>query len=109
MRSGRLGRRHAQGRRSLASHSCGDNAMMIRDASIWQGGRWDLRIEDGRIAEIGHLVARPDEMLIDAQGAALLPGLHDHHLHLTRELQAALSPEETAQLASILAKLTQAL
>jgi DNA-binding MarR family transcriptional regulator len=34
---------------------------------------------------------------------------HAHHLHLTREIQAALTPEETEQLASILTKLARAL
>jgi DNA-binding MarR family transcriptional regulator len=34
---------------------------------------------------------------------------HAHHLHLTREIQAALTPEETELFASILTKLTQAL
>jgi len=34
---------------------------------------------------------------------------HAHHLHLTREIEAALTPEETEQLASILTKLTRAL
>lgn len=34
---------------------------------------------------------------------------HAHHLHLTRELQSALTPEEAGQLQTILSKLTQAL
>jgi DNA-binding MarR family transcriptional regulator len=34
---------------------------------------------------------------------------HAHHLHLTREIEAALTPEETEQLASILTKLARAL
>lgn len=34
---------------------------------------------------------------------------HAHHLHLTREIQAALTSEETEQLASILTKLARAL
>ncbi len=42
----------------------------------------DVRIVDGRIAEIGRLVANINETVIDADGGALLPGLHDHHIHL---------------------------
>jgi predicted amidohydrolase YtcJ len=43
----------------------------------------DVRIADGRIAEIGRgLAHRAGETRIDAGGGALLPGLHDHHLHL---------------------------
>jgi predicted amidohydrolase YtcJ len=43
----------------------------------------DVRIADGRIAEIGRGLARhADEPVLDTAGGALLPGLHDHHLHL---------------------------
>lgn len=56
--------------------------MLIRDASIWEGPRADVRIEGARIAAIGHFAPRPGEIVIEARGAALLPGLHDHHLHL---------------------------
>jgi predicted amidohydrolase YtcJ len=52
----------------------------------------DVRIAEGRIAECAPpgLPALPDEEEIDADGCALLPGLHDHHLHL-RALAAAQS------------------
>lgn len=57
--------------------------MLIRDAEIEAGRRVDLRVETGRVAQIGSgLAARDDEETVDARGAALLPGLHDHHLHL---------------------------
>lgn len=43
----------------------------------------DLRIVQGHIAEIARrLEAQAGEAVIDAQGGALLPSLHDHHLHL---------------------------
>jgi predicted amidohydrolase YtcJ len=43
----------------------------------------DVRIAEGRIAEIGSdLARRSGEAVLDAAGGALLPGLHDHHLHL---------------------------
>lgn len=43
----------------------------------------DLRIDAGAVVEIAPaLKPRPGETLIDAQGGALLPALHDHHLHL---------------------------
>ena len=43
----------------------------------------DLRVEDGRIAALGHdLDSRPGEEVLQASGGALLPGLHDHHIHL---------------------------
>lgn len=42
----------------------------------------DVRIDGGRIVALGPDLARPGDRTVDAAGAALLPGLHDHHLHL---------------------------
>ncbi|MGH8461312.1 MAG: amidohydrolase family protein [Stenotrophobium sp.] len=57
--------------------------VLIRNAEIDFGTRVDLRIAQGRIAAINHSLAPlPAEEVIDAQGGALLPGLHDHHVHL---------------------------
>ncbi len=56
--------------------------MLIVNAEI-DGASCDVRICDGRIAAILPRAARPASGdFIDAQGCALLPGLHDHHLHL---------------------------
>ena len=57
--------------------------MLIRNAGIWRGDASDVRIAAGEIAEIGTLAPRNGERVIDARGGALLPGLHDHHLHLS--------------------------
>ncbi len=47
------------------------------------GQRVDVRVRDGRIAAFGaRLDAEGGERTLDAAGGALLPGLHDHHLHL---------------------------
>jgi predicted amidohydrolase YtcJ len=52
-----------------------------------EGG--DVRIADGLLAEVGHgLDRQPGEEVVEAEGGALLPGLHDHHVHL-RALAAA--------------------
>jgi predicted amidohydrolase YtcJ len=57
--------------------------VLIRGAEIDGRAALDVRIADGRIAEIGAALARPrGEPAIEAHGGALLPGLHDHHLHL---------------------------
>ena len=56
--------------------------MLIRNAEIRGVGTGDLRCENGRITAIGALDPRPEEAAIDAGGGALLPGLHDHHIHL---------------------------
>jgi predicted amidohydrolase YtcJ len=44
----------------------------------------DVRCADGSIVEIGRdLAPISGEAEIDAAGGALIPGLHDHHIHLT--------------------------
>ena len=56
--------------------------MLIRDAGIG-GLRRDLRAHEGIITAIGEGLRRaPGEVEIDARGGALVPGLHDHHIHL---------------------------
>lgn len=55
--------------------------MLIRNVEIWDHGLADLRIAGDRIAEISPpgTLAGP---ALEADGGALLPGLHDHHMHL---------------------------
>jgi predicted amidohydrolase YtcJ len=57
--------------------------VLIRRAEIDGGSPRDVRIEHGRVAAIApSLEPRAGEPTLDAAGGALLPGLHDHHLHL---------------------------
>lgn len=56
--------------------------MLIRNSEVWRHGQADIRIKHGRIAAIGALAAQPGESVVEAAGGALLPGLHDHHIHL---------------------------
>jgi predicted amidohydrolase YtcJ len=58
------------------------SAFVVRRARL--GSRQtDLRIEGERIAAIGADLRRgPGDGEIDARGGEILPGLHDHHLHL---------------------------
>ncbi len=57
--------------------------MLIRRAELDGERLADVRIDAGRISAIREqLAAQGGEMELDAGGAALLPGLHDHHLHL---------------------------
>ncbi|MFC0206344.1 amidohydrolase family protein [Novosphingobium soli] len=56
--------------------------MLIRGAEVWRHGRADVRLAGGTIAAVGTLTPLPGEPVIDAQGGLLLPGLHDHHIHL---------------------------
>jgi predicted amidohydrolase YtcJ len=67
----------------MAGHAVGDH---LADAPVT-----DVRLTGGRIAECAPgLRAAPEEPDIDVAGCALLPGLHDHHVHL-QALAAALS------------------
>jgi predicted amidohydrolase YtcJ len=57
--------------------------MLIRDAEIDFYTRVDVRTAAGRIVEMAPTLAPlPGEVVIEARGGALLPGLHDHHVHL---------------------------
>jgi predicted amidohydrolase YtcJ len=66
--------------------------LLIRDAEIGgQVGRGslDVRVDADQVLEVGPRLARAaDEPVIHAGGGALIPGLHDHHVHL-RALIAA--------------------
>ncbi len=83
--------------------------MLIRDAEIWRGDRDDVRLAAGRIEALGQLPPRPGEAVIDAGGGALLPGLHDHHIHLPALAAKAASvicgPPEVVDKAQLAARL----
>lgn len=53
----------------------------IVDAEI-DGERVDVRVSRGRIEAVGAALDRSGTAVVDAAGGALIPGLHDHHLHL---------------------------
>lgn len=63
--------------------------MLIRRAVLLDGTRTDIRV-DTRVTEMAEgLSAGRGEAVYDAAGGTVLPGLHDHHLHL-RAAAAAL-------------------
>ncbi len=75
--------------------------------------RIDVRLAGGLIAECGAgLRAAPGEPEIDAAGGLLLPGLHDHHVHLRALAAAAASvpagPPDTPTAAVLAARLRAA-
>jgi predicted amidohydrolase YtcJ len=60
--------------------------VLIRNAEVG-GRRVDVRVSDSQVAAIAErgpapLVALVGEPVFDARGGVLLPGLHDHHIHL---------------------------
>lgn len=57
--------------------------MLIQRASRLDGRRVDVRVCGDRIESVGsELEPRTGERRLDAAGGVLVPGLHDHHLHL---------------------------
>lgn len=64
--------------------------MLIRRAELEGGDVVDIRIEHGVIAAIGQFDPRHAEPVLEAHGGLLLPGLHDHHIHVAA-LAASLS------------------
>lgn len=56
--------------------------MLIRRATLLDGTSADIRV-GARIEEVGTgLAAKSGEGVLDAGGGTVLPGLHDHHVHL---------------------------
>lgn len=59
------------------------SGVLIRRAEIAGRSPLDVRIRGEHIEEVATaLRPKPAERVIDAGGGALLPGLHDHHIHL---------------------------
>ena len=64
--------------------------MLILRAEV-EGRLIDVRVRGERVAELGELRPERGETVVEARGGALLPGLHDHHLHLLSLAAAASS------------------
>lgn len=59
------------------------NPLVIRDVEVDGRTDVDVLIDAGAIVAIGRGLAAPgDAEVLDGRGGALIPGLHDHHLHL---------------------------
>jgi predicted amidohydrolase YtcJ len=64
--------------------------MLIQQATLLDGSTTDIRLDE-RITEVAaELTKRPGELVFDAAGGTVIPGLHDHHVHL-RSAAAALT------------------
>ena len=55
---------------------------LVDPAAGFHGEAVDVRIENGRIAEIGPDLHHPDAETIDAAGLTVMPGFVDPHVHL---------------------------
>ena len=65
--------------------------MLVRRAELPDGRVADVRLRNGLIAAIGTLGLEPGEPVLDAGGGLLLPGLHDHHIHIAASAAACSS------------------
>jgi predicted amidohydrolase YtcJ len=67
------------------------SALLLRRADV-EGALVDVRIEDARVANIGPPGSLGHALVeLSCEGGALIPGLHDHHLHLMAMAAARVS------------------
>ncbi len=64
--------------------------MLIQRATLLDGTTADIRAEDRLVAVADRLTPQAGEHVFDAGGQTVIPGLHDHHVHL-RSAAAALT------------------
>jgi predicted amidohydrolase YtcJ len=55
--------------------------MLIQRAVLLDGTETDIRAGE-RIVEVGDLAPNKGEDVLDAAGGTVIPGIHDHHVHL---------------------------
>jgi len=71
--------------------------VLIRNAEVGGQAGLDVRVGPDRIEEVGTDLARGrDEETVDAAGGAVIPGLHDHHVHLRAVVAARQSADASA-------------
>jgi predicted amidohydrolase YtcJ len=86
--------------------------LLLREVIV-EGRTVDVRSSDGTIVSVGpRLEARPGEMVIDGRRGALVPGLHDHHIHLlalaAAQQSVAVGPRVTPDAAALAGALAAA-
>ncbi|TFC39430.1 dihydroorotase [Cryobacterium sp. TMT2-14] len=66
----------------MSSDSAASTPYLIRGATLADGTRADLILDDGKIVEIGSGLSGAGATVVDAAGLIALPGLVDLHTHL---------------------------
>lgn len=74
-------------------------SMVLRHVEV-EGAIVDVRIDQGLITEIGTSLDDATR-IVDGRGGALLPGLHDHHIHLLALAAAWESVDCTSSLTAL--------
>ena len=83
------------------------NTWLVKDVRPYgEGEPVDLRIVDGRIAELGQSLSDGDSRPYDGAGAVLLPGLVDLHTHLREPGREDTETVESGTLAAALGGFT---
>lgn len=60
-----------------------NTSLLIRRAQLWGRGLFDVRVAGEQIVALAEqLQPLASDRVVEARGNLLLPGLHDHHLHL---------------------------
>jgi predicted amidohydrolase YtcJ len=80
--------------------------ILLRDVSVLNGPVSDVLVADGVVLQVGRIAVSAADRAVEGGGAALLPGLHDHHCHLLATAAAACSvrcdgPSREALLAAL--------
>lgn len=80
-------------------------SVLFRSVEVAPGHEGDCRVRGGRIVALApRLRAAPGENVVDGGGGALLPGLADHHLHLTAMAAQAASVDLSGRTAPTLGR-----
>ena len=79
---------------------------LLRDVRPYGEDAVDVRLVDGKIAEIGHALPEGDGRVLDGGGGVLLPGLVDLHTHLREPGREDAETVETGTLAAALGGFT---
>jgi len=85
--------------------------LLLRSVEV-DGRRVDVRLRDGRVEAVGPDLDVAGARVVDGRGGAVLPGLHDHHVHLLATAAArasiAVGPTDVAGAAGLAAALRRA-
>ena len=60
--------------------------LLIRNVRPLAGALVDVRISNGRIADIKHTITQGTMEVVDGEGAIMLPGLVEAHAHLDKSV-----------------------
>jgi predicted amidohydrolase YtcJ len=71
--------------------------VLVHNAEVGGRGGVDVRVGQERIEQLAAgLTRRRGEQVVDAHGGAVIPGLHDHHVHLRSVVAARRSVDASA-------------